>query len=421
MEYRQDTGTFVSPSKQTVAEFLDDFVRLYGEKRWGLSVYTSNTGLIRNYILPVLGNMPLQEVTPLAADRFIQQLQKTLPVPTASNRHKGLYLSGAQIERIYKLLRCAFGQAVRWDLLAKNPFAYTILPKANHKKRDIWTADIIRQALDSCDNAMLYIAINLAFACSLRVGEISGLTWDCVHISDADIAADDAYVYVDKQLDRVSTHAVKVLEPEEIIKIFPPVMVYSKHPREPKTLLVLKKPKTESSIRRVWLPKTLAYILREWRDAQDKQKALLGPEYDDGGFVVAQPNGRPCEHKIIEKEFDRLKEKAGLPNVVFHSLRHSSTTYKLKLNHGDLKATQGDTGHAQIEMITQIYAHILDEDRKVNAQRFESAFYANPDLRQVKAPAEAGRPTADLAAIIDQLPQSPELAEALKGILNSHS
>ena len=66
--------------------------------------------------------------------------------------------------------------------------------------------------------------------------------------------------------------------------------------------------------------------------------------------------------------------------MVFHSLRHSSTTYKLKLNHGDLKATQGDTGHAEIDMITSIYAHILDEDRKVNAQKFETAFYAKPEV-----------------------------------------
>ena len=56
----------------------------------------------------------------------------------------------------------------------------------------------------------------------------------------------------------------------------------------------------------------------------------------------------------MEKEFSKLREKAGLPYVVFHSLRHSSTTYKLKLNHGDLKATQGDTGHSQIDMITDV-------------------------------------------------------------------
>ena len=103
-------------------------------------------------------------------------------------------------------------------------------------------------------------------------------------------------------------------------------------------------------------------------------------------MVVALPNGRPCEDRIILKEFAKLREDAGLPKVVFHSLRHSSTTYKLKLNHGDLKATQGDTGHAEIDMITSIYAHILDEDRKVNAQKFETAFYAKPDLRNVRPP-----------------------------------
>ena len=157
-------------------------------------------------------------------------------------------------------------------------------------------------------------------------------------------------------------------------------------PYFPSTRVILKKPKTDSSIRKVWLPKTLAYILREWKDSQDELRGFLGDEYQDYDLVVALPNGRPCEDRIILKEFEKLREKAGLPRVVFHSLRHSSTTYKLKLNHGDLKATQGDTGHAEIDMITSVYAHILDEDRKINAQKFESAFYANPDLRSVRPP-----------------------------------
>lgn len=37
----------------------------------------------------------------------------------------------------------------------------------------------------------------------------------------------------------------------------------------------------------------------------------------------------------------RLIEKNNLPKVVFHSFRHSSITYKLKLNGGDIKAVQG--------------------------------------------------------------------------------
>ncbi len=110
------------------------------------------------------------------------------------------------------------------------------------------------------------------------------------------------------------------------------------------------------------------------------------------------------------------------PKVVFHSLRHSSTTYKLKLNHGDLKATQGDTGHAQIDMITSVYAHILDEDRKINAQKFESAFYANPDLRSVRPPEEpkeSAPATLDLEALVEQLRKSPELANTLAALLVS--
>mgnify|MGYP003372315580 CR=1 FL=1 len=97
-----------------------------------------------------------------------------------------------------------------------------------------------------------------------------------------------------------------------------------------------------------------------------------------------------------------------------------NTTYKLKLNHGDLKATQGDTGHAEIDMITSIYAHILDEDRKVNAQKFETAFYAKPDLRNVRPPEEPAKSepaTLDLESLVEQLQKSPELASALAALI----
>ena len=184
------------------------------------------------------------------------------------------------------------------------------------------------------------------------------------------------------------------------------------------TVIVLKTPKTESSVRKVWMPKTVAYILREWKASQDKQKEFLGSEYLDYNLVVALPNGRPCEETVISNAFRRLKRDAQLPDVVFHSLRHSSTTYKLKLNHGDIKATQGDTGHSQADMVTKVYAHILDEDRKVNAQKFESAFYANPDLRGVQAPAEPA-PALDVQSIILQLQQSPELLSALTSLISN--
>ena len=258
------------------------------------------------------------------------------------------------------------------------------------------------------------VAMNLAFACSMRIGEILGLTWDNTYIADENIARDDAYIIIDKQLERVKESTLEALGQEEIIRIFPRTMYLEGH----KSRVVLKTLKTETSLRKVWIPKTLAYILREWKEAQEKQKAFLGDEYLDYDLVIALPNGRPCETRVIENAFNRLKRDANLPNVVFHSLRHSSATYKLKLNHGDLKATQGDTGHAQAQMLTEIYAHILDEDRKVNAQKFEAAFYSNPDLRGVRPPEPATPAALDIASLVEQLQKSPELCEMLAKVLS---
>ena len=413
VEYTQDLGTFQAPSKKTISEFMDDFIRLYGENRWGLSMYSSNTALIRNYVNPIIGSIPIQAFTTMDADKFIKQLQGSKPVDAPVNRGV-TKMAPANIEKIAKLLKCAFKQAVRWELVAKNPFDNVMLPKVEYKKRDIWTADMIRTALDQCTDSKLYVAINLSFACSLRIGEIVGLTWDNIHISDADIASDNAYLCVEKELVRVREDSLAVLGEEEIIKKFPRTMYLE----DASTVIVLKTPKTESSVRKVWMPKTVAYILREWKASQDKQKEFLGSEYLDYNLVVALPNGRPCEETVISNAFRRLKRDAQLPDVVFHSLRHSSTTYKLKLNHGDIKATQGDTGHSQADMVTKVYAHILDEDRKVNAQKFESAFYANPDLRGVQAPTEPA-PALDVQSIILQLQQSPELLSALTSLISN--
>ena len=376
------------------------------------SMYDGQTALIANYINPIIGDMEVQDITPRVVDKYIQTLQKTPSVSRKNRKARTEFVTNQTIEKIIKLLRCAFKQAVRWELIVKNPFDNAVLPKTEYKKRDIWDAETIRLALDQCTDSKLYIAMNLAFACSLRMGEILGLTWKNVHIEDENITADNAYIYIEAELTRASKQAIEMLGQKDIYYIFTPLMPNTS------TRLILKKPKTDSSVRKVWLPKTVAYILREWKKSQEELKGFLGDEYQDFDLVVALPNGRPCENRIIEKEFSLLKQKAGLPNVVFHSLRHSSTTYKLKLNHGDLKATQGDTGHAEIDMITKVYAHILDEDRKINAQKFESAFYANPDLRKVTPPQKQPPvQTVDLAALIEQLQKSPELASTLAALI----
>ena len=111
---------------------------------------------------------------------------------------------------------------------------------------------------------------------------------------------------------RASKRAIEMLGQKDIYHVFTPLFPNTS------TRVILKKPKTDSSIRKVWLPKTLAYILREWKASQDELRGFLGDEYQDYDLVVALPNGRPCEDRIILKEFEKLAgEKLDCPESFF--------------------------------------------------------------------------------------------------------
>ncbi len=100
-------------------------------------------------------------------------------------------------------MRNAFNQAVKWELMTRNPVEHATLPKEEHKTRDIWTAEVLQKALEACDDDILRLAINLAFSCSLRMGELLGLTWDCIDISPTSIELGQASIFVEKELQRV--------------------------------------------------------------------------------------------------------------------------------------------------------------------------------------------------------------------------
>ena len=80
-----------------------------------------------------------------------------------------------------------------------------------------------------------------------------------------------------------------------------------------------------------------------------------------------------------------LPVPVSIPVPLPYSQGHTSVTYKLKLSGGDIKAVQGDSGHAQADMVTEVYGHIIDEDRRKNAELMENAFYKkenlNPQMR----------------------------------------
>ena len=103
---------------------------------------------------------------------------------------------------------------------------------------------------------------------------------------------------------------------------------------------------------------------------------------------MATAFGLPIGDSYLRNKMQDIIDELGLPDVVFHSLRHTSVTYKLKLSGGDIKAVQGDSGHAQADMVTEVYGHIIDEDRRKNAEMMENAFYnkenLNPKMKEDK-------------------------------------
>ena len=171
---------------------------------------------------------------------------------------------------------------------------------------------------------------------------------------------------------------MEVLKNKDIIRVFPRTVSNTN------TSLVLKTPKTKTSVRKIFLPSTVAQMLLERKNQTDEMKELFGDEYLDYNLVFCHSSGKPMEGQVINRALKKLIQYNNLPDVVFHSFRHASISYKLKWNGGDMKLVQGDSGHARMDMVADVYSHIIDEDRRYNAQKFEEQFYNAKGLKNVE-------------------------------------
>lgn len=405
VEVMQTEGKILSPNKKTLKDFLEQYVSLYGTNRWAPSTYSGNLSIINIYINPIIGSVNLGDIDTFFIDKFYQRLIKGDPNSKVVSEPVDI----KRMQHIHKLLRCAFNCAVKWRLLEYNPVVNSTLPKVSDSTREIWNVDTLHSALDACDDPILSLAINLAFSCSLRMGELLGLTWDCVDIKPKSVANNSAYIYVNKELQRVSKQALEKTGEKDLIRKFPAIYV------ENSTVLIMKSPKTSSSVRKVFLPKAVAKMLSQRKEEIRHLKAKYKNEFTDYNLVICHNNGRPMEGSTINNAFHRLIEENDLPKVVFHSLRHTSTTYKLKISGGDIKATQGDTGHSQAKMVTDRYAHIWDEDRKVNAEKMQRYFYEGEKMPEI------GKESFTKEELVESLLKSPQLKELFFSLINNES
>ena len=84
-----------------------------------------------------------------------------------------------------------------------------------------------------------------------------------------------------------------------------------------------------------------------------------------------------------------------------------------------MRAVQGDTGHDQLKMVSDVYSHILDEDKRHNAEKMERDFYKKAED---KSPTEPETKPANAATeqLVNLLNASPELAAQLLQMLTAN-
>lgn len=147
----------------------------------------------------------------------------------------------------------------------------------------------------------------------------------------------------------------------------------------------------------------------------DEMKELFGDEYLDYDLVFCHSSGRPMEGQVINRALKKLIQDNDLPDVVFHSFRHASITYKLKWNGGDMKSVQGDSGHARMDMVADVYSHIIDEDRRYNAQKFEEQFYNAKGLKNAEEGKTAPMPKFETSVeLLDPMAEVQKESEVEK-------
>lgn len=143
-------------------------------------------------------------------DRFYTILSETPSV-----KYKNQPITEHTITRIHKLLKTIFRQAVLWDCIDMNPADKIILPKCQYTKRNFLTMEKIDSLLQNAiDDLGMYLLIQLSFACSLRKGEILGLTWN-------DIDFKNHCININKALTVINKDYINILHNKELLCILP--------------------------------------------------------------------------------------------------------------------------------------------------------------------------------------------------------
>lgn len=401
VEKKKAEDALLKPSSETLTRFLYRWIDIYAkDKNWSPSTYEGNLALMENHIIPVLGGKWIQKLTPEMITTFFTDLKDKKVLPKDNSRvpkKDAPCLSSKTRREIYNLLKCALNTAKAWKIIDTD---LVICERPSKGKKEVkpWDNSTLYEVLEQIRDPLLHLAVHMAFVCTLRGGETAAIQW-------AQLDFDKNEVHIKQTLQRVQKKTLELLKPDDIYFRFPEQQERSK------SVLVLKAPKSDSSVRTVSMPGQLKEELLKRKAVVDKQREYYGGEYNDYDLVFCLDDGRPIEGAKITKRFREWQQVNDLDvqYSTFHGLRHSSVTVKLRASNGDIKSVQADSGHASADMILNVYGHIQDEDRKELSAAFENTFYNQGGSSQQN----------DLNALLEQIKKNPELLQKTLKALNT--
>jgi integrase len=326
-------GTLIAPHKVTLGEWLDTWLWEYKKPKLRPVTLDSYEMLIRRYLKPALGHMPLRDLRPEPLQHFYN-----------ASREQGC--SSRTVRYCHTILHGALAQAEKNQLVTRNVSTLTERPRKERQEMQTLTLEQVATGLLPILAAdRLGAAIFLAFGTGLRRGELLALRWQ-----DIDVSA--GILHVRQTLVRVRNHGAKG--------------------NEEKTRLVFHEPKTATSRRTVPLPDGCLTALKRHKACQAEEKLLLGQVYQDHGLVFCGPRGTPLDPSEFTRHFHQVLQQGGLPSIRLHDARHTFATLLLELGESP-KTVQTMLGHSSIAITLDIYSHVSLELEKKAAAKLHAA------------------------------------------------
>jgi integrase len=290
-------------AEQTLSEYLAQWLVTYAKPNVGNKTY-ERYGRIVDDISVRLGSVRLCDLKPLAIQSFYAEL-------LASGRKKGGGLSPLTVQHIHRLLRKALHQAVRWEIIEKNPADGVDAPRVQRKEMTALDREGLAALLTALRGTKLYLPTLLAATTGMRRGEILALRW-----SDVDLEA--GTLRVARSLEQSGAG------------------------------LNFKEPKSRYSKRAISLASATVDALKTHRALRD-----TGPD----GLVVCRPDGTPYPPNQLSAEFHRAVHNKGF-SVRFHDMRHTHASNLLR-DGVPVNVVSRRLGHAEPSITLNVYSHVL--------------------------------------------------------------